>query len=756
MARKYWTRKRIEKAVKAVVVLIALGWFVWWIKPGGEKTLTFARDAAVFAATQAPTGSELAQGGGLTEYADDGKLTLSADLKTQLFVVRDKASGTEWRSSPDPASDGKLNELTTKLAASPFMVAYTKSFADSLTTGLLKEQTTWKAYPIAHGLGIRYTIANLKLAFTAEYTLKDGGLEVRVPDDSIEESGDAAFVSLQAFPMFGAARQGDEGYMVVPDGSGAITYFNKTHKLFDNRGYAKWIYGMDPSFDPLDAPVTGEQIAAPVFGMVKPDGAYIQTLTGGASDARVLAMPPGALSLDYYRGGFDMSLRKAYYTSYGAASKPIPQIERNRIFADRAVRFDFAAGSGKTYADLASLAGERLYPRKAGEAANKQATPLIELFLGVETRGDSFSKRLETMTTFAQAQTILGSFRKLGMTDLSAGLKGWTNGGYYGKLPDRFPAESDFGGNGGLKKLLDWSRENGISMSLEDNLIDIYRKEKDGVDLRTDAVRKPDSELYVMKPVGTTGWYRWGVEWHWLSPYVIDKDYMQQELESLGKLGVDAVDYRHFGEDLYSDYNRKEPLRRSETQRYIEQWLKDAHASLGSVGVYYGNDYAARAADRVLDIPLDASNDYLLDESVPFLQMMMHGSLPYYGSALNRTDDPERELLKAVEYGAVPSFELTYGQTTELRYTNYDVLFSSQYADWTPAVKEAYAAWQEAIAPVNGLRMTGHERKAEGLYATTYEDGTEVWVNYGDADADADGMNVRARSYAVKKGGEAK
>ncbi|WP_274362881.1 DUF5696 domain-containing protein [Paenibacillus thermotolerans] len=754
-AINFLIRKRLSRFVKWIVFLLFAIWIVWWIVPDSGNQIEFTADPSSFISAERPEGAELPMEEGLRTYASDGRYELQADVKNQVIAIKDAATGRTWSSVPD--TEGlEVRPLIARNIRSPFEVVYTADYTKTQLIGVNNKDTSWKAYKINNGIQFQYELKELKLGFIVDFVLEDGGFTVRIPDEGIRESGDrSAIVSIRVLPMFGAARPGDEGYMVVPDGSGALIYFNRLHNQAAYTEYSKWIYGTDTTFDTMSGGrPQDETIAAAAFGVVKDGGGFVETIEKGAADAKVTVNPPGIRNIPFFRGGFEFVLRKQFETSYGESleSNVIQQIERGRIRSDRVVRFDFAEEAATTYADLAALAGNRLLERPYG--AGGSAPPLVQIFLGAESRGDSYSKRMETMTTFAEAQAMMEELMESGIGSFSAELKGWYNGGYFGSLPRRFPVEEAFGGESGLKKLLQWTDDHGIAVSLEDNYSDVYRKERDGIKLRTDTVRRPDGRQFVYYPYSAAGWYYRNSAWHKVSPVVADRDYVRQSFEKLSSLGVASINLRYAGEALLSDYNGSHPLRRWETQNVYERWIDTAKEKLGSAGVYYGNDYAVRHADRVLDIPLRSSPNYLLDEHVPFLQMMYHGKVPYYSSALNRSDDARLELLKAIEYGAVPAFELTYRTTTALRYTNYDLLFSSQYDTWLPAVKEAYEAWNEALKPVASRRITGHERLAAGVFRTTYEDGTHVWVNYNDHAVTQQRIHLEPLGYAVSKGGD--
>ncbi|QNK59517.1 hypothetical protein H7F31_12025 [Paenibacillus sp. PAMC21692] len=760
MVHKFVSRKGIGVAVKTVIFLLVLAIMIWNMMPQGEKTIVFTHEQSDFLPAAKHVRADLSQNDGLIVYAEDDRHRLSADLGAQLFMITDKQSGYVWTSSPDLSQESAVGEASRHIANSPVMFTYTTKFKELKTTSLFAEKTSYLVNAIDKGLQIHYRLDQLGISFVMEVVLEDGGLSVRFPHDSIVEEGNF-LTSIIAFPMFGAAKQGESGYMVIPDGTGAITHFNQSHKLYDNRGYEKWIYGIDPTFDTQTAPIQGEPILIPAIGMVKEHVGYVQTATQGSADAKLYMNPPGVLGLDYYRGGVEFIIRKSYYTRVGGVQNNILRIEQNMIIANRELRFDFVSGKEVSYVQLAKAVKHRLLPLLDPATSANQVNPskdsvnntvLLRLFMSVETRGGGLSKKSKTTTTFDEAQTIAEFYKAQGLEHFELELKGWYDGGYFGRLPGKFPVESKIGGNSGMKKLIEWANESNIPLSVENNDLDVYHEKKANVSLRNDVVRKPDGSVYSYHPIGSTGWYRSEVDWYTLRPEIADKERINN-LEKLKMLGVSSINERNLGEQLFSDYSMHEPLRRSQTAAYFEQWLAQDKEKLGSAGVYGGHVYALKHADRILDMTQATSSDYLLDEQIPFVQLIYHGVKPYYTSAINLADLPQTELLRAVEYGAIPSFELTYLPTTDLKYTYYDKLFSAQYEEWRDTVLLAYKMWQDVGARTVRQEMIDHLKLNEDVSRTMYEDGTTVWVNYGESVFMADGIRVEPSHYTVRAEG---
>src|SRR5690606_19073822 len=108
------------------------------------------------------------------------------------------------------------------------------------------------------------------------------------------------------------------------------------------------------------------------------------------------------------------------------------------------------------------------------------------------------------------------------------------------------------------------------------------------------------------------------------------------------------------------------------------------------------------------------------------------GLIDYYSPAINRGHDPRRHLLKALEYGAVPTFEFTYRSSDRINKTYYDRLFSWRAEDWVEEARDVYEVWTEALSVVREARMTDHRRIGQQVYQVSYSNGVHIWINYGE------------------------
>ena len=76
--------------------------------------------------------------------------------------------------------------------------------------------------PINQGIRVIYDFPRDHITIPVEYTLQEDFLEARIVTDEIVEGEDSFVASISLLPYFGAGSQDDEGYMLVPDGSGSL------------------------------------------------------------------------------------------------------------------------------------------------------------------------------------------------------------------------------------------------------------------------------------------------------------------------------------------------------------------------------------------------------------------------------------------------------------------------------------------------------------------------------------------------------
>ncbi len=167
-------------------------------------------------------------------------------------------------------------------------------------------------------------------------------------------------------------------------------------------------------------------------------------------------------------------------------------------------------------------------------------------------------------------------------------------------------------------------------------------------------------------------------------------------------------------------------------QEFVDVWRDIVEISKDETGtavIQGANAYMLDSTDFFTRVPLDRYNYVFSEETVPFFPLAVHGLVRYTGDESNLRSDRD-EFLRAIEYGALPTFELTENPSVLLTRTQYNRLYSSRFADWEPQIVDEYELFVRQLGYTVNLLMDDHRQIADGVYETVYEDGTRVIVNY--------------------------
>ena len=161
--------------------------------------------------------------------------------------------------------------------------------------------------------------------------------------------------------------------------------------------------------------------------------------------------------------------------------------------------------------------------------------------------------------------------------------------------------------------------------------------------------------------------------------------------------------------------------------------------------------YLWKYTQAMIDMPMEGSNYVFTDEEIPFLAIILKGIMPMYSPYINFEANKEENVLRLVEQGVFPSFYITQEDPSKLAYTNSSEIYTSRfdlYKDDIIAYNEALSALEQQV---HGATIVSHERTGD-LVTVGYSNGTTVYVNYGKTAAQANGLEIPARSYKVGDG----
>lgn len=593
-----------------------------------------------------------------------------------------------------------------------------------------------------------------KLVFNVSMTYRLDGdeLVVEMPLDDLEYRKSTPIYTMVMLPYFGAGGPEDEGYMLVPEGGGALIDFNNNKQ--SQAAYYASLYGWDMALS-RDAVVHDTRAYFNAFGIANGDDSFICILEEGAPYASVQADIAGhGGSYNYVNAVYSISPRELFEVGDIGSQNTYKFLEE---LPHETLTQRYCFVNSNDYVDMAKTYQGYLQ-EKYGDYFSPNddaATPVALEIVGAvdkvrQVMGVPVSRPLK-LTKYSEAADMIKQLTDEGMSNMSVKLTGWCNGGVNQKILRKAKTIHALGSKKDLKNLGDTAKELGVDLYLEG--VTHYEYDSglfNGFFSFRDAARfisKERAELFVYNPVTYNA--RESVD----SYYLLHPDLIQENTDTLAAAAAKYnanVAFRDTGMDLSSDYYLKDTVSRQAAMVSQSESLKQIEDGGQKNLINMGNDYAVSYADMVTNMDLAGSGYTILDEEVPFYQLAIHGFVNYTGDPLNVCGNEEEELLESAEYGAGLSFSLMRETAFALQKTLYTEYYASDFATAHDRMMEIYNRYNSELGHVFNQQMVDHEKLSENLSCTVYEDGTKVYVNYSYTDAQTpDGVTVPARDYKV-------
>ena len=165
-----------------------------------------------------------------------------------------------------------------------------------------------------------------------------------------------------------------------------------------------------------------------------------------------------------------------------------------------------------------------------------------------------------------------------------------------------------------------------------------------------------------------------------------------------------------------------------------------------------GNDYALANADFITNLVLHGNQYAIIDEFVPFYGIALHGFVNYAGTPVNLAYEEEQLILESAEVAAGLYFSFMKAPSEKIQETYYTDYYSSNFDAWKSKFADIYRDYNSKLAPVMNSPICGHEYVGENVTKTTFENGYEIYVNFGYANyMTPSGKFIPGRDYRVVK-----
>ncbi len=696
-------------------------------------------------------------GEGYVVAASNSRLELRVNEKETWFQVAEK-SGRVWNSTPENYKEDEIAQNVAKLGmASLIQISYADSLGNintlnSKTASVDKGGAS--VTRIGDGFRVEFQFEREGFFIPLEVHLRDDGVELSLMTGEIRETNEKYRLTRVAVaPYFGAADAAAEGYLFVPDGSGALIELNRGNGYVED--YSQYVYGRDAATTRLEAGEVTKDVRMPVFGLKDSGHGFLGIITEGEARATINAAVNGK------RCSYNNVYAEFIYRDYDMVlvekkNQTVRIFEQTPVkAAQMSVRYTFLEGADATYTGMAAAYRDYLLEQGLKPKTTAGEAPLVvELLGGVMAKEYILGfpiTRVVPLTSYDNAAAILTELGENGVDQLLIDYQYWNKDGTGSAIQTELKAEGRLGGQGKLERFKELCASTGSDLFLGVNVNNLY-KSRWGYGKKADAassIQKNPAMQYTYNL--TTLQANVSTPSFLLTPNKVLA--ACEKLAAAKGSGFTGLSTHTLAELLYSDFGSKGMARDAAQAVWTEALA--ALAKKGDLLVTGGNAYALPYASFVTDTPTTSSAFLSEKTAVPFYQIVLHGVLPLSGEAANDQSDPQSAFLFALETGSSPKVRFLAENADILKETDYSAIISARYQDWIGSMSKAYQEIAPILRRVSDQVIVRHEILETGVNRTTFADGTVITVNYRDHAVQADGQTIDAKGYRVtREGGE--
>ncbi len=701
---------------------------------------------------------KVAEKDGLEMYLSEGEFL--------NIAIKNTKTGEIWFTNPVNALSKTVREKgipKTTLASQLYVIVVDNTATNYYSNSQIAAYSkgTYEIKTNDDGVTVVYDFSRKteKFKIPVKYSIQNGSFKASILVNEIEEYGTQRIVSVSLLPHFGAGNLEDEGYMFVPDGSGAIINFNNGKG--DISSFSMPLFGGDKSDQSELLAATSQNALLPVFGLVNNNKGYVAVVEG--ADGSIEAAPSSlTATYNHIYSVFTMRKKDTYQTSEGSwkADEKIIIGQYPYSSYNFSVEYMFLDQSDVSYSGMARRYREYLIEEKGLEKKEDSFNENLPLYMeiyGELPRETSILgvpvTYIEKLSSYDEVSNIIKESSEKGMTNLVIDYIGWQKGGPNTKIPTKVKFSSKLGGKSAYTEMMSVADEYNAKVFPR---FDVISFEEGGSGYTKNSLV---AKAAIRTPIQRYTYHLGsGMRQRDFAPTYLLKAALYDEvfdkfLKALEKAEINTVSLDSVANFIYSDFQNKELFDMYEIETtLVEQYKKIVEKN--DVLMKAPNSYAMPYADYISTLP-SFSSDYLVcDYEVPFVQMVIHSYIPYSSESISSSENTEESFLKAIETGSALSFTITANSARVMKDSyKYNFLYCSDYRLWIDTAAELYKEINDAMADLQTVEMQNHERLQKDVYKTTYANGTQVIVNYSDEEVAIDTVTVDANSYKVMKGG---
>jgi hypothetical protein len=590
---------------------------------------------------------------------------------------------------------------------------------------------------------------------TLQYSLEENALVVNIPFDKIAYRAAYPMIRLGVLPYFGAGGMEDSGYLLVPDGSGALILFNSGRH--NQLTYSNYVYGWDEGLI-RDAIINDNKAPFPVFGVQKNKEALLCIIEKGASYASIRADVSGRNSSYNNVYPYFNMIHSALMNISGRSDREVYQYEKG-LPEGKEITLRYVTCKKDGYVGMAKEYRSWLVSKFPSFSKKQDSgVPIAVEIPGAVNKtqhrlGIPFDLPLK-LTSYKEAAAMIRDFGGFGWKNVQIKLNGWFNRSVEHTIPTNIKLIKNLGSREDFMDITNSAKEFGYTVYPEVDFIYMRdHKPFDGFSVYRDIARYVSHDRIQRYPYSFV-WFGerklWG-KLNYIARPEVSMAMIDNFVSRSSSFELENIAFRNISQRLVGDYYEKRYVSREESMSMRQEKLSSLNNSGTGIMLLGGHVYAAPYADFIVDMVLDDQGYGITDTSVPFYPIVLHGFVPYTSRAINLAEDYSRNLLKIIESGAGLYFSFITEETAVLQETKFRQFYANEYGKWVHDADALYRKFSADFGHLYNQVITGHEILSQGVTVTEYEDGTRVIVNASDFVVNYKGRYIGSDSYIVLK-----
>ncbi len=609
-------------------------------------------------------------------------------------------------------------------------------------------------------------------------TLGEDSIDYFIPYEEMSGSGLNSLAAVELTPFLGASggrmnvmnpetmewetvdNYITPGYVLVPDGSGSLIRFVDNTSVFN--AYEGDIYGKDYATETTytyayhdDVPV--KDPVMPVFGIAHGDGqmAFAAWANEGAEYMDVVVNPDGTRSTSYTWAYPRFELNINYYQIYDEqGSGYFKQMDETYKYnIDMTYAFLFGDGSdGTPAADYTGMARVyREYLIGKGELTPLEGVegeiPIRLDFIMADSESGIVGNSQVEVTRSDDVAEILDQIMAGGITNINSGLIGWQKKGESLTKPYKMRFSSAVGNKGSFKKLIQEFGEKGVDISLSRDMITVNREMTAYYNTAVKCISNwylsinKEDILPANVPISV---------FSYATPEKVT-DWTKRLAKSVSDFSS-SLTLTEMPHVLTSNWNRDGVVTSLTEAIELYRNLLEEVEEETTLNLERPNMYLWKYTDRYLQTPVGGSQFIFETDTVPFLEMVLHGTMEMYAPYANFSFYTQDCILRMIDYNLSPAFILSKDPSYKLSDTFSANFYSTEYVLYEDLIQEIYGQINGILSQVQGYEWTDRYVPELGVVINTYRkngDTKYVIINYTEQEVSYQGATVMPESAAV-------